>query len=121
VRAAAGNGRFRQFAELQQGLPMHPGFRRAVRRFGLALVACHGLAWYGAVPAPARADEAGVLALLSEVQAADSETPAPPLTEDDPPFADDTAPPPAQEGEEEEDGSFDGGCLFLERPLELIV
>jgi hypothetical protein len=83
----------------------------------LALVAWIGL-WCAGAPAPASAGaEAGGFA-----QVAEGDTPAPPQAETDP-FHGEIAPPSAKEDEEEDQdqGQADEGCLFMERPLELIV
>jgi hypothetical protein len=81
----------------------------------LALVAWIGL-WCAGAPAPASAGaEVGGF-----VQVAEGDMPAPPQAETDP-FDGEIAPPSAQEDEEEDQGQADEGCLFMGRPLELIV
>jgi hypothetical protein len=102
------------FLEPQRGPTMHSGPRGAVYLSKLALVAWIGSGAAAPISASAGA-EAGDLA-----QVAEGDTPAPPQAENGP-FGEEIAPPPAQEDEEEDQGQVDEGCLFMERPLELIV
>jgi hypothetical protein len=91
---------------------MHSGPRGAVCLAKLALVAWIGL-WSAAAPVPASAGaDAGDFA-----QVAEDDTPPPQAD----PFDEEIAPPPAQEDDEEDQGQVDEGCLFMDRPLELIV
>ena len=86
---------------------------RAYRPDRLALIASIGL-WCALAPVLASAgSEPAVL-----TQRVESETLIIPPTEDQ---YDEESAPPAQEDDDEDEGQVEGGCLFMERPLELIV
>ena len=85
---------------------------RAYRPDRLALIASIGL-WCALAPALASAgsEPAGL------AQRVESETLIIPPTED----PSEESAPPAQEDDDDDEGQVDVGCLFMERPLELIV
>lgn len=85
---------------------------RAYRPDRLALIASIGL-WCALEPVLASAgSEPAVL-----TQRVESETLIIPPTED--PYEESA--PPAQGDDDDDEGQVDEGCLFMERPLELIV
>ena len=94
---------------------MQSGPRAACRLYGVAMAASLGF-WCAVATGDASADGA---ARVPE-RPAESEPGRPPQADDDP-FEDEIVPPPGQSDEEEDEGQVEEGCLFMERPLELIV